>query len=60
MRSSKQLDVLAGAVHGVVCALNLLAAGYNLLQGNKKRALFHTAVAVYEAHAVSLHGKEPS
>lgn len=58
MKSHAQLEVLAGSVHAVISTLNLLAFAYNVLNGNKKRAAFHVAVAAYEAHAVYLHTKE--
>ena len=58
MKDKQQLNVLAGAVHGVMCALNLLAFGYSALRGKRIRATFHLGAAIYEAHAVSLHAKE--
>ena len=58
MDSRGQLNVLAGAVHGTVCALNFLCFAYNALQGHRKRALLHLGIAVYEARAVHLHVQE--
>lgn len=59
-RESQQLNVLAGSVHAVISALNLLAFGYNALRGKRYRATFHLGVAIYEAHAVYQHAKEKS
>lgn len=57
-QSHQTMHRLALAVHGGVGVLNILIAGYNWLQGNRKRATFHAALAVYEGFAVADHTED--
>ena len=52
------LSELAGGVHATVGAANLLISYYNWRKGNKKRAVFHLGIAIFEAICFHDHFKE--
>lgn len=55
MKEARQLNALALIVHTATALLNVEIAIYNGLRGNKGRAIFHTGLVLYEAHALSQH-----